>query len=243
MNNFLRHIAIIMDGNRRWAQRRGLPVLEGHRAGIRSIRSTLEYLGERQVKYLTIYGFSTENWKLGPDEVEGLFHLFTEVLNKETLELNERNVRLRHLGHLHQLPPDMQEVINRAVKLTENNTGMTFNLAVNYGSRQEILDAVRQLVDEVTLADAMRIVVGKEEAPTLKVDEASFSRCLYTNGIPDIDLVIRTGGEVRISNFMLWQTAYSEFYFTPILWPDFTIAELEKALQAFSERKRRFGGN
>lgn len=225
---FPNHIAIIMDGNRRWAEQRGLPSLEGHRAGLKSMRSTAEYLGNHQVKYLTVYGFSTENWNRTPDEVEGLFRLFTEQLTKEAPELHKRGVRLRHLGRLDGLPLDMQETINRAVELTKNNAGMTLSFAVNYGGRQEILDAVNRFV--------------KDGLP-YQIDESSLSRYLYTAGIPDIDLLIRTGGEFRLSNFLIWQTAYSEFYFTPTLWPDFDTEELEKALQAYSQRQRRFGGD
>ncbi|MBA7677838.1 Ditrans,polycis-undecaprenyl-diphosphate synthase ((2E,6E)-farnesyl-diphosphate specific) [subsurface metagenome] len=237
------HIAIIMDGNRRWAQQRGLPPLEGHRAGAESMRSTGEYLGNHHLKYLTVYGFSTENWNRALDEVEGLFHTFTETLNKEAPELHKRGVRLRHLGRLNELPPDVQLAINNAVELTKENTGMTLNFAVNYGGRQEILDAVRQLVDKITLSEAMSLVVDREESPLQKIDEASFSRHLYTDGIPDVDLLIRTGGDLRLSNFLIWQTAYSEYYFTPVLWPDFNTEELEKALQDYSERQRRFGGD
>lgn len=220
------HVAIIMDGNRRWAQQRGLPSLEGHRAGLKSMHSTIQYLGDQDVKYLTIYGFSTENWKRAPDEVEGLFRLFAETLNKETPELNKRGVRLRHLGHLDQLPTDTKLAINRAVELTKNNTGMTICFAVNYGGRAEIVDVVNQLLDE----------------SGTHVDEETFSRYL-TGGIPDIDLLIRTGSEVRLSNFMLWQVAYSEFYFTDTLWPDFGMEELDKALNAYATRQRRFGGD
>ena len=232
-----------MDGNRRWAQQRGLPTLEGHRAGLKSMRSTGEYLGNHHLKYLTVYGFSTENWHRAPDEVEGLFRLFTEQLTKEAPELHKRGVRLRHLGRLNELPPDVQLAINNAVELTKENTGMTLNFAVNYGGRQEILDAVRQLVDKITLSEAMSLVVDREESPLQKIDEASFSRHLYTDGIPDVDLLIRTGGDLRLSNFLIWQTAYSEYYFTPVLWPDFNTEELEKALQVYSERQRRFGGD
>ncbi|MBA7669380.1 Ditrans,polycis-undecaprenyl-diphosphate synthase ((2E,6E)-farnesyl-diphosphate specific) [subsurface metagenome] len=227
---FPQHIAIVMDGNRRWAQQRGLPALEGHKAGLKSMRTTMEYLGNHHLKYLTVYGFSTENWNRAPDEVAGLFQLFTEVLNKETPELNKRGVRLRHLGRLDQLPPAAQLAINRAVELTKNNTGMTLNYAVNYGGRQEILDAVGRFIAD-------------EGAPPLQIDEASFSRHLYTDGIPDVDLLIRTGGDLRLSNFLIWQAAYAEYYFTPVLWPDFDEKELEKALLSYSQRQRRFGGD
>jgi len=191
------------------------------------MRLTGEYLANHQVKYLTVYGFSTENWNRPPDELEGLFHLFTELLNKESPELNRRGVKLRHLGRLDGLPPDMQLALNRAVELTSDNTGMTLSIAVNYGGRQEILDAVNRLV--------------KDGLP-FQVDENLFSRYLYTDDIPDIDLLIRAGGELRLSNFQIWQTAYSEFYFTETLWPDFSTEELEKALQVYSQRQRRFGG-
>jgi len=240
--SFPNHVAIIMDGNRRWAEQRGLPPIEGHRAGAKSMRSTIEYLGAH-LKYLTVYGFSTENWTRPPDEVEGLFSLFTEILSKETPELHRRNIRLRHLGSLSKLPPVMLEALNGAVDMTKSNTGLTVNFAVNYGGRQEILNAVRRLADKVTLSEAMALVADPEESPYQKIDEASFSHFLDTDGIPDVDLVIRTGGEIRLSNFLLWQTAYSEFYFTEILWPDFTTEEIEKALSVYSGRKRRFGGD
>ena len=225
----LQHVAIIMDGNRRWAEQRRLPSLAGHRAGLKTMHSTGEYLGDRHVKYLTVYGFSTENWNRAPDEVEGLFRIFTEQLTKGAPELHKRGVRLRHLGRLNELPPDVQQVINRAVELTKNNTAMTLSFAVNYGGSIEIVDAVRQLIDE--------------GVPSHLVNEELFSRYLYTDGLPDIDLLIRTGGELRLSNFLIWQARYSEYYFTPTLWPDFDTKELEKALVAYSERKRRFGGD
>ena len=193
------------------------------------MRTVVEYLGNHQVEYLTVYGFSTENWNRDPDEVSGLFDLFTEVLNRESPELNRDGVRLRHLGYRDELPQDVQLAINNAVDLTKNNTRMTLNFAVNYGGRQEILDAVRRLIDEGT--------------PSAIVDEELLGHYLYTDGIPDVDLVIRTAGEVRLSNFLLWQVAYSEFYFTPVLWPDFDGEELEKALQVYSQRQRRFGGD
>ncbi len=223
------HIAIIMDGNRRWAQQHGIPSLEGHREGVERMHSTVEYLDDHQLKYLTVYGFSTENWNRVPGEVEGLFRLFVEVLNEETSELNKRGIRLHHLGRLGELPPDVQLAINRVVELTKNNTGMKLNLGVNYGGRTEILDAVRRLIDEGISSQ--------------QIDEKLFSRHLYTEGMPDIDFLIRTGGEVRLSNFLIWQTAYSEYYFTPTLWPDFDNKELEKALGFYSQRQRRFGGD
>lgn len=221
------HVAIIMDGNRRWAEQRRLPALAGHRAGVKSLHSTVEYLGNHGIKYLTVYGFSTENWGRAPDEVQGLFALFTEVLNKDTLELNERNVRLRHLGRLDEIPSEAQLAINSAVDLTSDNTGMTVNFAVNYGGRQEILDAVNRLM---------------KDTPS-QVDESLFSHYLYSDNMPDVDLLIRTGGDLRISNFLIWQAAYSEFYFTDVLWPDFTTEELERALEAYGQRQRRFGGD
>jgi len=220
------HIAIIMDGNRRWAEFRKLPALAGHRAGVKSIRSTVKYLGNVGVKYLTIYGFSTENWSRAPDEVEGLFQIFAQVLNKESPELHREGVRLRHLGRFHELPLAVQQAINNAIELTSDNTGMTLNFAINYGGRQEIMDAVSRIV---------------AEGIPQQIDESLFSRYLYTG--TDIDLLIRTGGELRLSNFLLWQSAYSEFYFTDVLWPDFTVEELEKALSVYSERQRRFGGD
>lgn len=223
------HIAIVMDGNRRWAEQRRLPALAGHRAGVKSLRSTVEYLGNYGLKYLTVYGFSTENWDRDPDEVGGLLHLFAEVLNREASELNERGVRLRHLGHMGELPPDARQAMISAVDLTKNNTGMTLNFAVNYGGRQEILDAVRWIINE--------------RIPSQEIKESLFSHHLYTEGIPDVDLLIRTGGELRLSNFLIWQTAYAEYYFTDVLWPDFDTKELEKALSAYSLRQRRFGGD
>jgi len=217
-----------MDGNRRWAEQRGLPRLAGHQAGVENMRSIMEYFSKRQLKYLTVYGFSTENWSRPKDEVKDLLHLLEEMLGKETPELHNRGVRLRHLGRLEELPPGPRLAITGALELTKNNTGMTFSFAFNYGGRTEILDAVRRLI--------------AEGIPPQNIDEELFSGYLYTAGLPDIDLIIRTGGVIRLSNFLMWQTAYSEYYFTDVLWPDFDEKEAEKALLSYSQRQRRFGG-
>lgn len=217
-----------MDGNGRWAKQRGLPRLEGHQAGVKKIRPIIKCLDKHGVEYVTIYAFSTENWNRPEDEVSGLLHLLEEVVDKETRELHKNGVRIRHVGSLAGLSPGLQKSISGAVKLTENNTGMTFGVAFNYGGRTEILDAARHLI--------------AEGVPPQNIDEKLFGDYLYTAGFPDVDLVIRTGGEIRTSNFLIWQAAYSEYYFTPVLWPDFNEADLEKALLAYSRRQRRFGG-
>ncbi|MBI4266953.1 MAG: di-trans,poly-cis-decaprenylcistransferase [Chloroflexi bacterium] len=222
------HIAFIMDGNGRWAEQRGLSRLEGHQAGVETVRSVIGYLNRRHIKYVTLYGFSTENWTRPKDEVGALLRLLEGAIDKEALEYHQKNIKLRHLGRLAGLSPQLQQSIARAIKLTERNTGMTVGLAFNYGGRLEIIDAARRLITE--------------GVPAQKLDEKLFSDYLYTAGLPDVDLVVRTGGEIRISNFLLWQSAYSEYYFTPVLWPDFNDAEIEKALLAYGQRQRRFGG-
>ena len=221
------HLAIVPDGNGRWAEQRGLPRLSGHRAGAENMRRMIEYLNEYPIKYVTLYGFSTENWARPQEEVRGLFHLLEEFIDKYVDDINERGIRLRHLGRLHQLPPSLQEAINRAVEKTKNNTRMTLNVAFNYGGRAEIIDAVRRIV-----ADGI---------PPQNIDENLFDNYLYTAGLPHVDLLIRTADELRFSNFLIWQTAYSEYYLTKVLWPDFNKQELDKALLSYSQRKRRFG--
>jgi len=221
------HVAIIMDGNRRWAEQRGLPGLEGHRNGLENMRSVIGYLGQHQVKHVTIYAFSTENWNRPQDEVAGLLRLLKERINKEALEFHSKNVKLRHLGGAEGLSSSLRVSIKKALELTKNNTGVTLSFAFNYGGRSEILHAVRQLISE--------------GVPPEKIDEKLFNSYLYTDGLPDVDLLIRTGGELRISNFLIWQTAYTEYYFTEVLWPDFGQKEVEKALLAYSQRQRRFG--
>ncbi len=221
------HVAIIMDGNGRWAKKRGLPRLEGHQAGAQNIRPIIKCLNQYHIKYVTLYGFSTENWNRPEDEVTGLLHLFEESINKYVSELHENGIKLRHLGHLEELPQGLQLAINKATKLTKNNTSMTLSFALNYGGRLEILDAVRR--------------IKAEGIPIQNIDERLFNSYLYTAGLPDVDLVIRTSGEFRTSNFLIWQAAYSEYYFTDVLWPDFNEKELEKALLAYSQRQRRFG--
>ncbi|MBI4267165.1 MAG: di-trans,poly-cis-decaprenylcistransferase [Chloroflexi bacterium] len=217
-----------MDGNGRWAQRRRLPRLKGHEAGMDNIRTVLESLHSFQVKYVTLYSFSTENWSRPREEVRGIFRLLEEKVERESVELHKKGVKMVHLGQLQGLSEGIRRAISRAVDLTRNNTGMTVNFAFNYGSRAEIVDAVRRIVTE--------------NIPSQKISEGLFSDYLYTAGIPDVDLLIRTGGELRLSNFLIWQSAYSELYFTDILWPDFDKAELEKALEAYGKRDRRFGG-
>jgi len=222
------HVAIIMDGNGRWAERRGLPRLAGHQAGVNRIRSVVKTSIDHQVKYLTLYGFSTENWNRPEEEVFGIFNLLEESIDREAAELHREGVQMRHLGRLHELPAGVQAAIERACKLTRNNTRMVLNFAFNYGGRIELLDTARRLIEE-------------KIAP-LELDEKQFSDHLYTAGMPDVDLVIRTGGEIRISNFLLWQAAYAEYYFTQILWPDFTPGQVKRALAAYARRQRRFGG-
>jgi undecaprenyl diphosphate synthase len=221
------HIAFIMDGNGRWAEKRGLPRLEGHRAGTETTHSIISYLDKLHIKYVTLYSFSTENWNRPQEEISSLLTILGEAIEKETLEYHQRGVRLRHLGRLENLPQQLKQAINYALKLTMNNDGMTLGLAFNYGGRLEILDAVRDIITKA--------ISPKE------IDEKLFSSYLYTAGLPDVDLVIRTGGELRLSNFLLWQSAYSEYYFTEVLWPDFNTEEVEKALRVYSQRQRRFG--
>ncbi len=221
------HIAIIMDGNGRWAQKRGLPRLEGHKAGVKNLSSVIEYLGRLGLKYLTLYGFSTENWKRPKEEIEGLLGLLEESVEQETGALDRNEIRIRHLGRREKLPKGLQQAITEAVELTKDNPGMTVSFAFDYGGRTEILDAVRRIIEN--------------DVPAQKIDEKLFDSYLYTAGLPEVDLVIRTAGELRISNFLMWQAAYSEYYFTDVLWPDFNTKEIDKALLAYSRRQRRFG--
>ena len=223
-----RHVAFILDGNGRWAKKHGLPRLEGHRAGVKNIRHIIRCLNKHGVEYVTLYAFSTENWNRPVDEVNGIFKLLVEVVGREARELHKNGVRIRHIGRLEGLPEGVQKALNEAIKLTENNKGMTLGVALNYGGRAEILDAISRIAADKILPQ--------------DIDEGLFNKYLYTAGFPDVDLMIRTSGEMRTSNFLIWQSAYSEYYFTPVLWPDFNEEELEKALLAYSQRQRRFGG-
>ncbi len=228
ITSFPRHVALIMDGNGRWAEQRRLPRLEGHRAGVENVRPIIKYLDKRGIEYATLYAFSTENWSRPEDEVSGLLHLLEKVIDNEARELHKNGVKIRHIGRLEGFSPGLQGSINGAVKLTEKNTKMMLGIAFNYGGRAEILDAVCRLI--------------AEGVPPQDIDEKLFGDYLYTAGFPDVDLVIRTGGEIRTSNFLIWQAAYSEYYFTAVLWPDFNEEELDKALLTYSQRQRRFGG-
>ncbi len=222
-----RHVAFIMDGNGRWAAQRGLPRLEGHRVGVDCIQKVLEVLANRGVQYVTVYAFSTENWERPREEVQGLMGLIQEVLDAQVTQLHRNNVRVLHLGKTGRLSPMLRAGIESVLDLTKDNTGVTLSVAFDYGGRDEILEAVKALLREGVTPDSL--------------DETLFSRYLYTAGTPDPDLIIRTGGEIRLSNFLLWQSAYSEYYHTPVLWPDLDAGELDKALAAYKVRKRRFG--
>jgi undecaprenyl diphosphate synthase len=221
------HVAIVPDGNGRWAEQRGLPRLMGHRAGVRKMRAICEYLDDYEVKCVTLYGFSSENWGRPKEEIAGLFKILKERIEKDVPKLHERGVKVRHIGRLYQLPDWLQQSVTSAMELTKDNTGMVLNLAFNYGGKVEIVDAVRRIV--------------ADRVPPEKIDEKLFSRYLYTAGLPDVDLLIRTGDELRLSNFLIWQTAYSEYYFTDVLWPNFGKKDIDKALIAYSQRERRFG--
>jgi len=221
------HVAIIMDGNRRWADRRGLARIQGHEAGLENMRRVVGYLNDCHVKYATVYVFSTENWNRPKDEVDGLMNLLERRIDAVAADFDSSNIRLRHLGSLDGLAESVTKRVEKAIELTKNNTGITLNLAFNYGGRAEIMNAARLMLRDGISAD--------------KIDEKLFGEYLYTTGIPDVDLLIRTGGELRLSNFLLWQSAYAELYFSDVLWPDFDKAELDKALLSFSNRQRRFG--
>jgi len=225
------HVAVIMDGNGRWAKKRALNRLRGHKAGIEAVRETIRCASDLGVRYLTIYSFSTENWKRPQDEVVGLMDLFAKTMLAEVDGLDEENVRVMTIGNLSILPAETRSAFEEAWEQTKGNTGMTLVVAVNYGARQEILHSVQAIADKAAATGS---------AP--EITEELLESSLYTAGIPDPELVIRTSGELRVSNFLLWQIAYSEFYITDVLWPDFNRYEFLRALLAFQARNRRFGG-
>ena len=230
--NIPRHVAIIMDGNGRWAKAHHLPKIAGYRAGAKSVRQAIEGARELGVKVLTLYTFSTENWKRPKNEVQALFRLLEEYLDKEEAELNEKNIRFSVIGDIDALPETVRFKIKKVMGSTSKNTDLVLNLALNYGSRLEILRAARNIA---------RDAVGGKLDPD-GIDEKLFSGYLYTNELPDPDLVIRTSGECRVSNFLLWQIAYSELYITKKFWPDFTKGDFKKAVAEYQGRERRFGG-
>jgi undecaprenyl diphosphate synthase len=222
------HIGIIMDGNGRWAKARGLPRIEGHRAGTENLRTIIRASADLGIKYLTLYAFSTENWSRPKAEVEGLMRIFSEVIDKELDELNEEGDRLVHIGHLEGLPKTLQEKVRHAIDLTRDNQRITVVLAFNYGGRDEITHAIKKMLKDGVDPD--------------DVDEELVSQYLFTAGIPDPDLIIRTSGELRTSNFLPWQSVYSEWYFPDVYWPDFDKEALRKALEEYANRERRYGG-
>jgi undecaprenyl diphosphate synthase len=222
------HVAIIMDGNGRWAIARGLPRLAGHRAGTENLRRVIEACVEFGVRYLTIYAFSTENWGRPQEEVQGLLRILEDVIDKELQELHEQGVQLHHIGRLDGLNPVLRDKVIQAVEYTRENSRLVLNVAFNYGGRDEIVCAIQRIIED--------------GVPVGDITDALVTRYLFTAGVPDPDLIIRTSGELRGSNFLIWQGAYSEWYFTPTYWPDFGRDELLKALQEFAHRQRRYGG-
>jgi undecaprenyl diphosphate synthase len=221
------HIAIIMDGNGRWAKARGLPRTEGHRQGTENLRQIIKACVEFGVEVLTIYAFSTENWRRPPLEVRMLMTILESVIDNELEELGENGVQIRHIGKMDQIAPILQKKIRQACEMTKDNTRLILNVAFNYGGRDEIIHAVREIV--------------KAGIPADQIDEKLLDSYMYTGGLPDPDLIIRTSGELRVSNFLIWQGAYSEYYVTSTYWPDFSKEELRKAIQEYNNRTRRFG--
>tara|TARA_B110000014_G_C20080094_1_gene564275 strand:- start:446 stop:1195 length:750 start_codon:yes stop_codon:yes gene_type:complete len=231
LENVPKHIAIIMDGNGRWAKDRGLPRIAGHREGINSVREITRICGKIGVEYLTLYTFSTENWNRPKTEVKALMTLLLSTIKKEIKELHENNVKFSTIGNIASLPEGTIKGLKDGINLTVNNTGLNLVLALNYGSRQEILEAIRNIIEKVK----------EEELDSTIINEEFFSSCLDTNNYPDPDLLIRTSGELRISNFLLWQCAYTEMYLTDTYWPSFRKNDLYKAVHDFQNRERRFG--
>ncbi|HXW99958.1 MAG TPA: isoprenyl transferase [Candidatus Acidoferrales bacterium] len=229
-----RHIAIIMDGNGRWARRRHMPRIAGHRAGVAAVRSTVETAARIHIPALTLYAFSEENWKKRPtSEVGFLMRLLSRYLKAEVPTLNENNIRLEYIGRRHELPADVQERMAWAQENTARNSGMVLTLALNYSARSELVDAFCSIVDAASQNGGLH---------HLKIDEDAISRNLYTRHLPDPDLVVRTSGEMRLSNFLLWQLAYAEIYVTPTLWPDFRGVHLLEGIAEYQKRERRYGG-
>jgi undecaprenyl diphosphate synthase len=231
MDRLPRHIAIIMDGNGRWAQKRALPRSMGHRAGVEALRKVVKTCSGLGIEVLTVYAFSTENWRRPKDEVGVLMTLLTEYLRKELKELHQNNVIIRAMGKITDLPREAQHELEHSIESTRNNTGLILNLALNYGGRSEIIEAVKTLSKEV--------LAGKQKIE--EIDEECFNNALYTRGLPDPDLLIRTSGEMRLSNFLLWQLAYTEIVVVKVLWPDFGQEALLEAIKAYQKRDRRFG--
>jgi undecaprenyl diphosphate synthase len=225
------HVAIIMDGNGRWAKKRGLPRIAGHQAGVKAVKRIVRVASEIGIKYLTLYTFSTENWKRPKEEVSAIMKLLEQTTRREIDELDKNNVRLITTGRIEELSPKRREILEKATQKTKDNTGLSLNLALSYSGRIEILDAVKKLAQDVEQ--------GKREIKN--IDENLFSKYLYTKDLPDPDLLIRTSGEMRLSNFLLWQTSYTELYITQVLWPDFSIENFYKAILNYQERERRFG--
>lgn len=230
--NIPKHIAIIMDGNGRWAKRRKLPRTMGHKAGVETIRRVIKEAHILGIKYLTLYAFSTENWKRPDDEVSALMKLLVEYLRNELDELNRNGVVIKVLGDINKLPSDAKKEVNEAINRTKDNTGIVLNIAFNYGGRDEILRAVKMVSE-----DAKKGNINIED-----INEETFIKYLYTNNTPDPDLIIRPSGEQRISNFLLWQCAYSEFWYSNVCWPDFKEEHLRKAIYDYQHRDRRYGG-
>ncbi len=229
----LDHVAIIMDGNRRWARERLLPRAAGHQAGVKSLKRLVRYVGERSLKYLTVYAFSSENWQRKEEEVSYLLKLFSDVLDDEFAELAENKVRLRFIGDLERMPAKLKNSMLETMEKSRENTGLGLQVAINYGSRLELTQAARAIA-----MDVKRGLLDPES-----IDEDLLSRYLYTADLPDPELLIRTGGEMRLSNYLLWQSAYTEFYVTSTLWPDFKPEDFDLAVSEFSHRNRRYGGD
>jgi undecaprenyl diphosphate synthase len=229
----LEHVAIIMDGNRRWADKRHYPRLKGHQEGVKSLKRLVRHVGAQGLKYLTVYAFSSENWQRSEEEVNYLFELFGRVLTEEFAELSDNGVKLTFLGQLAAVPPRLRRSMENTMAKMAHNTGLSLQVAINYGSRLEITDAVKELAVQVKAG-----LLKPEE-----ITEELISRHLYTRDIPDPELLIRTGGEMRLSNYLLWQSAYTELYVTPKLWPEFLPADFDQAIEEFIRRNRRYGGD
>jgi undecaprenyl diphosphate synthase len=226
-NRPVRHLAIIMDGNGRWATRHHLPRLAGHKAGVTALRRVVECASDENIEMLSVYAFSTENWGRPRSEVDGLMRLFWETIRSDLEKLHRDGVRLRHLGRLQDLSPDIQKAVRDSMEMTRNNTRIGLNVCFNYGGRAELVDAIRQIIADGRTPET--------------ITEELIGSYLYTRDLPDPDMVIRTAGEMRVSNFLLWQSAYSEYYATPTLWPDFGREDLLAALDSYQQRQRRFG--